>query len=116
MLLNFFSPCLCHLTETDDYAEIVDEEDTYTMPSSKYLQLSPSKFIRINLNSRHCICLFAVKESYCIIKIVSGILIPPKNLLSGKHSFRSVLLPVSNKDQRSSMKLRVVTSEPSRSL
>jgi len=23
-------------TETDDYAEIIDEEDTYTMPSSKY--------------------------------------------------------------------------------
>lgn len=22
-------------TETDDYAEIIDEEDTYTMPSSK---------------------------------------------------------------------------------
>lgn len=26
-----------NVTETDDYAEIVDEEDTYTMPSSKYL-------------------------------------------------------------------------------
>lgn len=24
-------------TETDDYAEIIDEEDTYTMPSSKYV-------------------------------------------------------------------------------
>lgn len=42
MLLNFSSLCLCNLTETDDYAEIVDEEDTYTMPSSKYLQ--PSTF------------------------------------------------------------------------
>uniref|UniRef100_A0A8B9KLK3 non-specific protein-tyrosine kinase n=1 Tax=Astyanax mexicanus TaxID=7994 RepID=A0A8B9KLK3_ASTMX len=28
----------CYLpTETDDYAEIIDEEDTYTMPSSEYL-------------------------------------------------------------------------------
>ena len=26
--------CVC-FAETDDYAEIVDEEDTYTMPSSK---------------------------------------------------------------------------------
>lgn len=26
-------------TETDDYAEIIDEEDTYTMPSSEYLCL-----------------------------------------------------------------------------
>lgn len=27
---------ICFLpTETDDYAEIIDEEDTYTMPSSK---------------------------------------------------------------------------------
>lgn len=34
-LLNFLSPCLCNVAETDDYAEIVDEEDTYTMPSSK---------------------------------------------------------------------------------
>lgn len=29
--------CVCHVSETDDYAEIVDEEDTYTMPSSKSL-------------------------------------------------------------------------------
>lgn len=27
------------LSETDDYAEIIDEEDTYTMPSSEYLCL-----------------------------------------------------------------------------
>lgn len=27
--------CVSNVTETDDYAEIVDEEDTYTMPSSK---------------------------------------------------------------------------------
>uniref|UniRef100_A0A8C9VJX0 non-specific protein-tyrosine kinase n=1 Tax=Scleropages formosus TaxID=113540 RepID=A0A8C9VJX0_SCLFO len=30
---NITSPLF---TETDDYAEIIDEEDTYTMPSSKY--------------------------------------------------------------------------------
>lgn len=63
VLLNFFSPCLCNVTETDDYAEIVDEEDTYTMPSSKYLQPSPSQFIRTNLNLRCCICYPAAKES-----------------------------------------------------
>uniref|UniRef100_A0A669CYZ5 Focal adhesion kinase 1 n=1 Tax=Oreochromis niloticus TaxID=8128 RepID=A0A669CYZ5_ORENI len=36
-LLLFFSHCayVCHVTETDDYAEIVDEEDTYTMPSTR---------------------------------------------------------------------------------
>uniref|UniRef100_A0A8C2FBE1 Uncharacterized protein n=1 Tax=Cyprinus carpio TaxID=7962 RepID=A0A8C2FBE1_CYPCA len=28
--------CFCLPAETDDYAEIIDEEDTYTMPSSKY--------------------------------------------------------------------------------
>uniref|UniRef100_A0A3B4XU74 non-specific protein-tyrosine kinase n=1 Tax=Seriola lalandi dorsalis TaxID=1841481 RepID=A0A3B4XU74_SERLL len=27
--------CMCIVTETDDYAEIVDEEDTYTMPSTR---------------------------------------------------------------------------------
>uniref|UniRef100_A0A3Q1IIG4 non-specific protein-tyrosine kinase n=1 Tax=Anabas testudineus TaxID=64144 RepID=A0A3Q1IIG4_ANATE len=27
---------VCNVTETDDYAEIVDEEDTYTMPSMSY--------------------------------------------------------------------------------
>uniref|UniRef100_A0AAQ5YPL4 Focal adhesion kinase 1 n=1 Tax=Amphiprion ocellaris TaxID=80972 RepID=A0AAQ5YPL4_AMPOC len=34
---NIFTLLLCvsNVTETDDYAEIVDEEDTYTMPSSK---------------------------------------------------------------------------------
>lgn len=109
MLLNFFSPCLCNVTETDDYAEIVDEEDTYTMPSSKYLQPSPFEFIRTNLNSRHCICHPAAKESFCIINVVSVILILLKVLLSGKHLFCSILLPVSNKDQRSSIKLHVVT-------
>uniref|UniRef100_A0A674MVQ4 Focal adhesion kinase 1 n=1 Tax=Takifugu rubripes TaxID=31033 RepID=A0A674MVQ4_TAKRU len=35
-LLNVFSPSVCPVTETDDYAEIVDEEDTYTMPSISY--------------------------------------------------------------------------------
>uniref|UniRef100_H2T0L4 Focal adhesion kinase 1 n=1 Tax=Takifugu rubripes TaxID=31033 RepID=H2T0L4_TAKRU len=34
-LLNVFSPSVCPVTETDDYAEIVDEEDTYTMPSTR---------------------------------------------------------------------------------
>uniref|UniRef100_A0A8C2WIG4 Focal adhesion kinase 1 n=1 Tax=Cyclopterus lumpus TaxID=8103 RepID=A0A8C2WIG4_CYCLU len=29
------SLCVSHVTETDDYAEIVDEEDTYTMPSTR---------------------------------------------------------------------------------
>lgn len=105
--MNLFSPCLCNVTETDDYAEIVDEEDTYTMPSSKYLQPSPSEFIRTNLNLRHCICYPAVKESYCIINVVS--VIPLKLLLSGKHLFCSVVLPVSNKDQRSSIELHVVS-------
>lgn len=86
------------------------------MPSSKYLQPSPFEFIRTNLNSRHCICHPAAKESFCIIIVVSVILIPLKVLLSGKHLFSSILLPVSNKDQRSSIKLHVVTQEPSRSL
>uniref|UniRef100_A0AAQ4QJD2 non-specific protein-tyrosine kinase n=1 Tax=Gasterosteus aculeatus aculeatus TaxID=481459 RepID=A0AAQ4QJD2_GASAC len=38
LLFCIHSPPLCasRVTETDDYAEIVDEEDTYTMPSSKY--------------------------------------------------------------------------------
>lgn len=103
--MNFFSPCLCNVTETDDYAEIVDEEDTYTMPSSKYLQ----RLIRTNLNSRHCICYPAVKESQCIINVVSVILTPLKLLLSGRHLFCSVVLPVSNKDQRSSTELHVAS-------
>lgn len=34
-LLNFSPPVFVYVAETDDYAEIVDEEDTYTMPSSK---------------------------------------------------------------------------------
>lgn len=34
---SFFpSPLRSGSAETDDYAEIIDEEDTYTMPSSKY--------------------------------------------------------------------------------
>lgn len=28
--------CFLFFSETDDYAEIIDEEDTYTMPSSKH--------------------------------------------------------------------------------
>lgn len=37
-LFSFFSrnSSIPPFTETDDYAEIIDEEDTYTMPSSKY--------------------------------------------------------------------------------
>uniref|UniRef100_A0A4W4GKS3 Focal adhesion kinase 1 n=1 Tax=Electrophorus electricus TaxID=8005 RepID=A0A4W4GKS3_ELEEL len=31
------------ISETDDYAEIVDDEDTYTMPSSEYTQLFMSR-------------------------------------------------------------------------
>lgn len=31
----FSSPLSSDAAETDDYAEIIDEEDTYTMPSSK---------------------------------------------------------------------------------
>uniref|UniRef100_A0A8D0CPU9 non-specific protein-tyrosine kinase n=1 Tax=Sander lucioperca TaxID=283035 RepID=A0A8D0CPU9_SANLU len=34
-LAGFFTPFVSHVTETDDYAEIVDEEDTYTMPSTR---------------------------------------------------------------------------------
>lgn len=42
--LDLFSHCFCVslVTETDDYAEIVDEEDTYTMPSSKFKLLFQS--------------------------------------------------------------------------
>uniref|UniRef100_A0A7N8WPP5 Focal adhesion kinase 1 n=1 Tax=Mastacembelus armatus TaxID=205130 RepID=A0A7N8WPP5_9TELE len=36
ILLFFYLHCgVCNITETDDYAEIVDEEDTYTMPSTR---------------------------------------------------------------------------------
>lgn len=31
----FLIPIFLCSAETDDYAEIIDEEDTYTMPSSK---------------------------------------------------------------------------------
>uniref|UniRef100_A0A8B9KH96 non-specific protein-tyrosine kinase n=1 Tax=Astyanax mexicanus TaxID=7994 RepID=A0A8B9KH96_ASTMX len=34
-LPSFSPPSLCSLIETDDYAEIIDEEDTYTMPSTR---------------------------------------------------------------------------------
>uniref|UniRef100_A0A4W5JJF7 non-specific protein-tyrosine kinase n=1 Tax=Hucho hucho TaxID=62062 RepID=A0A4W5JJF7_9TELE len=33
----------CVSTETDDYAEIIDEDDTYTMPSSKFISPSPAR-------------------------------------------------------------------------
>lgn len=38
VLCCYFSLTILMFTnsETDDYAEIVDEEDTYTMPSSKW--------------------------------------------------------------------------------
>lgn len=38
----FYACFFPNVTETDDYAEIVDEEDTYTMPSSEsFIQSSP---------------------------------------------------------------------------
>uniref|UniRef100_A0A673G7T8 Focal adhesion kinase 1 n=1 Tax=Sinocyclocheilus rhinocerous TaxID=307959 RepID=A0A673G7T8_9TELE len=36
--------CLCSRGKTDDYAEIIDEEDTYTMPSSKYPHSCPQDY------------------------------------------------------------------------
>uniref|UniRef100_A0A8C7R557 Focal adhesion kinase 1 n=1 Tax=Oncorhynchus mykiss TaxID=8022 RepID=A0A8C7R557_ONCMY len=33
----------CVSAETDDYAEIIDEDDTYTMPSSKFISPSPAR-------------------------------------------------------------------------
>uniref|UniRef100_A0A8C9YD67 Focal adhesion kinase 1 n=1 Tax=Sander lucioperca TaxID=283035 RepID=A0A8C9YD67_SANLU len=38
-LFFFPSPLSSGSAETDDYAEIIDEEDTYTMPSSKYTHM-----------------------------------------------------------------------------
>lgn len=36
---EFTLPSRSSHAETDDYAEIIDEEDTYTMPSSEYSEL-----------------------------------------------------------------------------
>uniref|UniRef100_A0A5F9CGN0 Protein tyrosine kinase 2 n=1 Tax=Oryctolagus cuniculus TaxID=9986 RepID=A0A5F9CGN0_RABIT len=33
--LTSANACVCFPAETDDYAEIIDEEDTYTMPSTR---------------------------------------------------------------------------------
>uniref|UniRef100_A0A8B9KIR1 non-specific protein-tyrosine kinase n=1 Tax=Astyanax mexicanus TaxID=7994 RepID=A0A8B9KIR1_ASTMX len=42
-LPSFSPPSLCSLIETDDYAEIIDEEDTYTMPSTECYGLDQAR-------------------------------------------------------------------------
>lgn len=57
--MPFASP-LCS-AETDDYAEIIDEEDTYTMPSSKFQCTLQAVYLTSGKGHRSslCTCAFA---------------------------------------------------------
>lgn len=59
-----FPPYFFSSSETDDYAEIIDEEDTYTMPSSKHMSNAVCSLFDWSLA---CVCMLLLKIEFMYI-------------------------------------------------
>lgn len=107
--LFFPSPLHSGSAETDDYAEIIDEEDTYTMPSSKYTHRHPHAhkhcwqlMWQMETQSDRCLCVFrwegwwVFKKHVCLclckVILLKYIKVTPKTRFTFEKDVITVLL------------------------